>query len=42
MTTVTCRVCGKQFTQPRPSDAMTYRRIHMEQRHLEAKIETDT
>jgi hypothetical protein len=41
-TTVTCHVCGESFTQSKPSDAMTYRRIHMEERHLEAKIETDT
>ena len=42
MTTVTCRECGKAFTEPTISAAMTDRRVHMELRHLQAKIETDT
>lgn len=42
MFTIHCTRCRKPFQATRISEAMDARRQHMEQRHLEAKIETDT
>lgn len=40
--TVTCRFCGEEFRALKISEAMDADRFHQEQRHLSAKIETDT
>lgn len=42
MITVSCHECGAEFTASSISVAMSDRRVHMEQRHLEGEIETDT
>jgi hypothetical protein len=41
MITVYCHECGKPFTEATITAAMSDRRVHMEQRHLEGEIETD-
>lgn len=42
MITVRCTLCPEEFEAGRISEAMSARRLHMEQRHLEGEIETDT
>lgn len=42
MITVNCRFCSCPLKVETISAAMNNRRFHEEQRHLEAKIETDT
>lgn len=37
-----CNHCDEKFKGDRPSTVFSDRRIHMEQRHLEAPVESDT
>lgn len=42
MITVYCHTCGEPCNGTKISEAMASRRFHEEQRHREAKVETDT
>lgn len=37
-----CPQCDEKFVGDRPSVVFSDRRIHMEQRHIEAPVESDT
>jgi hypothetical protein len=39
---VFCHFCPEVFRGQKITDAMTYRRVHEEQYHRDAKVETDT